>query len=134
MTPNIKVFWLVLPLIALCYAAKNSSSGGKSNGYMESALNKQGKKSACNVGRKRALSRNRGFRRTRQLPPVSCQATQGLKYFKGTHPNPPYGPYAYGAPFGAPGIPGIPGSPGPAGPAGPTGIAGPPGPRGSTGQ
>ena len=36
MTPNIKVFWLVLPLIALCYAAKNSSSGGKSNGYMVS--------------------------------------------------------------------------------------------------
>ncbi|XP_066019432.1 collagen triple helix repeat-containing protein 1-like [Pocillopora verrucosa] len=34
MTPNIKVFWLILPLIALCYAAKNSSSGEKSNGYM----------------------------------------------------------------------------------------------------
>ena len=49
---------------------------------------------------------------------------------QGTHPYPPYGLCAYGAPFGAPGIPGIPGSPGPAGP---TGIAGPPGPRGSTG-
>ena len=27
-SPKTKIFWLIFPLIALCYAAKNNSSGG----------------------------------------------------------------------------------------------------------
>ena len=35
-SPKTKIFWLIFPLIALCYAAKNNSSGGKPNGNMVS--------------------------------------------------------------------------------------------------
>ena len=177
MSPKTKIFWLIFPLISLCYAAKNNSSGGKPNCNMVSLFfqkhhnivviiissdflrhcysKREGKRrySLKNWSRKMISWPNTSNLRKMNLSQwlftrkififltAYKQSTCCVFFFffvfdltQGTHPNPPYGPYAYGAPFGVPGIPGIPGSPGPAGPAGPTGIAGPPGPRGSTGQ
>ena len=36
MPPKTKIFWLIFPLISLCYATKNNSSGGKPNCNMVS--------------------------------------------------------------------------------------------------
>ena len=155
MTPNIKVFWLILPLIALCYAAKNSSSGGKSNGYMVSlffanisqhwychhfvwfcqsvSFQKRmvKEKFTVNYKQKEDCSILRfSERKVAIYLPVHVFFFCFCFFDIGHSPISTIWTLWLWCSFGAPGIPGIPGSPGPAGS---MGIAGPPGPRGSTG-